>query len=51
VSIREQEIAREHPATLRSFFDLLEQAERPDEDFAHDLEQIQAERPALGERG
>lgn len=38
-----------HPTTLRSFFELLRKAERPDEDFARDLEQIQAEQPLLGE--
>jgi hypothetical protein len=36
-------------ATLKSFFELLEWAERPDEAFARDLEQIQAEQPAVGE--
>jgi hypothetical protein len=37
------------PATLRSFFELLERAERPDEDFARDLEEIQAEQPPIGD--
>jgi hypothetical protein len=42
-------VALGRPVTLRSFFELLEQAERPDEDFARDLERIQAEQPSLGE--
>jgi antitoxin (DNA-binding transcriptional repressor) of toxin-antitoxin stability system len=37
------------PASLKSFFELLESAERPDEDFAGDLEEIQAEQPTIGE--
>jgi len=37
------------PVTLRSFFELLKSAERPDEDFARDLEEIQAEQPTIGE--
>src|SRR5262249_51644575 len=42
-------VAVGRPATLRSFIELLEQTERPDEDFARDLERIQAEQPVLGE--
>lgn len=37
------------PASLKSFFELLKTAERPDEDFARDLEEIQAEQPTIGE--
>lgn len=37
------------PAALRSLFDLLQRAARLDEDFASDLEEIQAAQPAIGE--
>jgi hypothetical protein len=42
-------VATVPPVTLRSFFELLKRAERPDEDFARDLEEIQAEQPTIGE--
>jgi len=42
-------LATKQPVTLRSFFELLKRAERPDEDFASDLEEIQAQQPTVGE--
>jgi hypothetical protein len=42
-------VMADHPTTLGSFFESLRKAERPDEDFARDLEQIQAEQPLIGE--
>lgn len=49
LDVPEELLETVQPVTLRSFFDLLRRAERPDEDFARDLEEVQAAQPAIGE--